>query len=255
MSLRADSLAFAWPGQPDLLRDVSFELAGGELLALVGANGSGKSTLLRILAGLLEAKGGRVLLGGTDLDALSPGERARKLAFLPQEVRPLYPMTVREMVELARHPWGDAKRSVVDDALDQCDVMDLASRRFDELSGGERQRVLLAGALAQGGELLLLDEPTAALDLPHAVSVFERLRDQLQGTRSALVVTHDLNLAATFADRILLLHETGILAEGTPAEVLRQDHLDRALGEGAEVIRHPATGAPRVLPSSRRGHE
>jgi iron complex transport system ATP-binding protein len=161
-------------------------------------------------------------------------------------------MTVREMVGLARHPWGDAESGEVDRALEQCDVVDLAERRFDELSGGERQRVLLAGALAQGGRVLLLDEPTAALDLPHAVSVFARLREQLGTERCALVVTHDLNLAAAWADRILLLHEGGILAEGPPVDVLTQEALDRALGEGAEVIAHPLTGAPRVLPSGRR---
>jgi iron complex transport system ATP-binding protein len=129
-------------------------------------------------------------------------------------------------------------------------VTDLAGRRFDELSGGERQRVLLAGALAQGGRFLLLDEPTAALDLPHAVSVLGRLREQIGTGRAALVVTHDLNLAAAFADRILLLHDGAILADGRPGEVLTQENLDRALGEGAEVIRHPQTGGPRVLPST-----
>jgi iron complex transport system ATP-binding protein len=253
MSLSAESISFAWPGQPDLLRDVHLDVAGGELVALVGANGSGKSTLLRILAGLLEPASGRVRLSGDDLDSLGPRDRARRLAFLPQRVRPLYPMTVRELVGLARHPWADADEAAIDAALEQCDVGQLAGRRFDELSGGERQRVLLAGVLAQGGEVLLLDEPTAALDLPHAVSVFARLRDQLLEARGALVVTHDLNLAAAWADRILLLHDGGIIAQGTPAEVLRQDILDRALGPGAEVIRHPETGAPRVLPASRRG--
>jgi iron complex transport system ATP-binding protein len=253
MSLRAASVSFAWPGQTELLRDVSLELARGELLALVGANGSGKSTLLRVLAGLLEPRSGEVSLSGEGLGALGPRERARRLAFLPQRVRPLYPMTVREMVELARHPWGDAGTAAIEVALEQCDVADLAKRRFDELSGGERQRVLLAGVLAQGGDVLLLDEPTAALDLPHAVSVFARLRDQLEDSRGALVVTHDLNLAAAWADRILLLHAGGILAQGAPADVLRQDVLDRALGPGAEVIRHPETGAPCVLPASRRG--
>lgn len=252
MTLRAQAIAFAWPGQARLLDGVDIHVDRGEFVALVGANGSGKSTLLRILAGLLEPGGGRVELDGQALDELPPRERAQALAFLPQQVRPLYPLSVREMVELARHPWGSRDPAAIDLALEQCDVAALAGRRFDELSGGERQRVLLAGALAQGGKVLLLDEPTAALDLPHAVSVFARLREQLQPDRSALVVTHDLNLAAAWADRILLLHAGGLLAEGSPVEVLRQDILDRALGEGAEVIAHPGTGAPRVLPVSRK---
>lgn len=251
MSLRADAITFSWPGQASLLRDLDIEVPAGELVALVGANGSGKSTLLRVLAGLLVPHSGRIRIAGEDLGTLGPRDRARRLAFLPQRVRPLYPMTVREMVRLARHPWGDSNQAAIEGALEQCDVDDLAGRRFDELSGGERQRVLLASVLAQGGDVLLLDEPTAALDLPHAVSVFARLREQLQATRCALVVTHDLNLAAAWADRILLLHDGGVLARGAPAEVLRQETLDTALGPGIEVIRHPDTGAPRVLPTSR----
>ena len=150
MSHRADGISFAWPGQDALLDGVSIEVQSGELVALVGANGTGKSTLLRILAGLLVPHAGTVHIAGNGLDVLGPRERARLLAFLPQRVRPLYPMSVREMVQLARHPWGDANHAAIDAALEQCDVADLAGRRFDELSGGERQRVLLASVLAQG---------------------------------------------------------------------------------------------------------
>jgi iron complex transport system ATP-binding protein len=166
-------------------------------------------------------------------------------------------MSVRRMVELARHPWkghhNRADADAVEEALRNCDALDLADRMFGELSGGERQRVLLAGALAQGGSVLLLDEPTAALDLPHAVSIFERLHEQLKPGRCALVVTHDLNLAAAWADRILLLHEGGIIADGAPRDVFRQETIDLALGSGVEVIAHPVTSEPRMLPRGRRG--
>jgi len=256
MSLAATGISFAWPGQGTLLDGVGLSVADGEFLALVGANGSGKSTLLRILAGLLVPAAGTVELGGEEISALAADERARSLSFLPQSVRPLYPMSVRRMVELARHPWcghhGQPDSDVVEEALRHCDALDLADRMFAELSGGERQRVLLAGALAQGGSVLLLDEPTAALDLPHAVSIFERLRGQLEPGRCALVVTHDLNLAAAWADRVLLLHGGGIIADGAPGEVFRQEVLDRALGSGIEVIKHPRTGEPRVLPRGRQ---
>ena len=253
MTLRASSLSFAWPGQSRLLDEISISLKAGELVALVGANGSGKSTLLRILAGLLAPASGEVALDGRRIDGMPSDERARSVAFLPQTVRPLYSMTVREMVELARHPWRgiEVEGQPVELALAQCDVLELATRRFDELSGGERQRALLAGALAQGGRVLLLDEPTAALDLPPAVSVIARLRDQLPPHRSALVVTHDLNLAAAWADRVVLLHSGRLIAEGSPREVIRQDLLDLALGEGVEVIAHPMHGQPRVLPKGR----
>ena len=257
MSLVATGISFAWPGQTNLLNRVGVSVADGELLALVGANGSGKSTLLRILAGLLLPAEGTVELDGEELPGLDADRRARSLSFLPQSVRPLYPMSVRRMVELARHPWsghrGPSDSDVVQEALRHCDALDLADRLFSELSGGERQRVLLAGALAQGGSVLLLDEPTAALDLPHAVSIFERLRGQLGPGRCALVVTHDLNLAAAWADRILLLHDGAIIADGAPDAVFRQDALDLALGSGVEVIEHPRTGEPRVLPRGRRG--
>jgi len=256
MSLVATQISFAWPGQSNLLDGIGLSIADGELLALVGANGSGKSTLLRILAGLLAPAAGRVELDGEEISRLASDQRARSLSFLPQQLRPLYPMSVRRMVELARHPWNGRQdrpdADVVQEALGHCDALDLADRMFGELSGGERQRVLLAGALAQGGSVLLLDEPTAALDLPHAVSIFERLREQLEPGRCALVVTHDLNLAAAWADRILLLHGGGIIADGTPGEVFRQETLDLALGSGVEVIAHPGTSEPRVLPRGRR---
>lgn len=254
--LAAHDLFFAWPDRAPLLEGVSLTVAPGELVALVGANGSGKSTLLRILAGLLAPASGRVEIAGRPLATLDGTGRARALSFLPQLVQPLYPTTARRMVELARHPWSgtdpDRDARIVEGALEDCDVLDLAARSFDELSGGERQRVLLAGALAQSGKVLLLDEPTAALDLPHAVGIFSRLQDQLTTDRCALVVTHDLNLAAAWADRILLLHGGRILAEGSAREVLAQDKLDRALGVGTEVILHPRNGQPRVLPRSRR---
>ena len=257
MSLVATRIKYSWPGQPTLLDHIGLSVADGELLALVGANGSGKSTLLRILAGLLAPTAGRVELDGEEISSLAANRRARSLSFLPQQVRPLYPMSVWRMVELARHPWSgrqdQSNSEVVEAALRHCDALGLADRMFGELSGGERQRVLLAGALAQGGSVLLLDEPTAALDLPHAVSIFERLRQQLEPGRCALVVTHDLNLAAAWADRILILHDGEIIADGAPDEVFRQETLDLALGSGVEVIAHPGTGEPRVLPRGRRG--
>lgn len=254
MSLRASGIRFAWPGRDMLLDGVELAVEPGELVALVGANGSGKSTLLRILAGLLPAAAGTIQLAGVDLSTLSGLEQARLRSFLPQEVRPLYSLTARRMVELARHPRageGDGAKAV-EEALAHCDAHEFAGQPFDELSGGERQRVLLAGALAQGGRVLLLDEPTAALDLPHAVSVFARLREQLSVERCALVVTHDLNLAAAWADRVVLLHAGRVLASGPPTAVLRQEILDRALGAGIEVVDHPLHGGPRVLPRGPR---
>jgi iron complex transport system ATP-binding protein len=249
MILRAREIGFAWPGRPDLLAGVDLDLAEGELVALVGANGSGKSTLLRILAGLLAPASGSVTLADRPLSEWGATERAGALAFLPQRVRPLYPLTVRRMVELAR-PDGAGGLNL-DEALACCDVRPLSDRLFSELSGGERQRVLLAGALAQSGRVLLLDEPTAALDLPHAVSVLARLREQLGAGRAALVVTHDLNLAGAWSDRVLLLHEGRIAAAGPAAEVFRQELLERAIGEGIEVVAHPHTGQPLIVPSLR----
>ncbi len=258
MSLVAEHLCHRWePGGPEAVRDLSLALAPGELLAVVGPNGSGKSTLLALLAGWLRPVSGRVVLEGRPLETLRPGERARSLAYLPQQVAPLYDLTVAELAATGRYPWGGpVPGSPVDDpsvarALTATGLDALASRPFGTLSGGERQRALLASVLAQETRWMLLDEPTAALDLHHAVTIFHLLGEAAAGGRGVLVVTHDLNLASLHATRIALLSGGTLEAVGPPEAVLTTERLERAYGPEVLVSRHPETGRPAVLP--RRG--
>lgn len=256
--LQIEDLEFAYRPPTRVLDGIDLRVRGGEVVALAGPNGSGKSTLLRCAAGLRRPQRGTCRLEGYPLEDLSREARARRLAFLPQHVEPLYDFRVRDVVELARYPhhssWGarldDEDRAIVDAALRRCEVEELASRVFDTLSGGERQRVLLAAALAQRAQVLLLDEPTTALDLHHQVSLLRDLVNAAREGCAVLLATHDLNLAANFADRVLLLHGGRVAAEGTPLEVFTEARLREVFGEGIRVGRH-ADGTPWILPDAR----
>ncbi len=255
VGLNVHELGFAYPTGPPVLKDLSLEVDRGEFVALLGPNGSGKSTLLRLAAGLLRPRQGRVEWDGISLDRMPRLQRARRISFLPQQVGSIYEHSVRETVELGRHPHlgvfgslGEEDRRAVEEAMRRTEVEDLSGRNLGRLSGGERRRVFLAAALAQGGELLLLDEPTAALDLHHQVQFMSTLRELAGEGRAVLCATHDLNLAAAFASRIFLLHAGRRAAEGSPADVLRADRLREVYGEGIWVGPHPMGGTIAVLP-------
>jgi iron complex transport system ATP-binding protein len=255
--LSARGVAFGYPGRP-VFRDVTFSLGAGELVALCGPNGGGKSTLLRLLLGLHAPSAGAVELGGAPLASLRRREIARRAALLPQDSPPELPLTVRETVALGRlphlgrfEPEGAGDRSAVEAALAATDTTALADRPMTELSGGERHRVHLARALAQGAPVLLLDEPTAGLDLVHQLEALELLRATVDepagGGRAAIVALHDLSLAARACDRILLLSEGALQADAPPAEVLTPETLARVFGVRAEV-RADGAGRPFVVP-------
>lgn len=255
--IAAEGIEFGY-GDAPVLRGASLAAEAGDLLCLVGPNGAGKSTLLKILGGLLTPRAGRIRCFGDDPGSAPRGELAKRLAFLPQEYRLAFPFTVRDVVLMGRYPHrrrgllqleGDEDARAAEDAMAQCEVLSLADRRFDTLSGGERRRALLAQALCQRADALLLDEPTAALDPAHAIALFRALlsarRDRGQ---TALVVTHDLNLAARFSDRVLLLHEGRVTADGEPAEVLASAATARAFGAAIHVGRLPGSGEPFAVP-------
>ncbi len=257
MILAARGLGFAYgAGLAPAVAEVDLELAEDEILALVGPNGAGKSTLLALLAGWQRPQAGTVELEGRPLESWPARQRARRLAFLPQQVAPLYDLSVIEVVMAGRHPhraaWAPpatADRAAVVAAMAATDTAPLARRAFATLSGGERQRVLVASVLAQDPRALLLDEPTASLDQHHRVQVFRLLRAAADGGRGVAVVTHDLNLAALAADRVALLVGGRLERVGTPAEVLRQEVLEAAYGPELVVVPHPrAAGRPAVLP-------
>ena len=255
--LTVDSVRFAFRERP-VLSGASLTVAAGELVCVVGPNGAGKTTLLRLAAGLLVPTSGRVLVAGVDPRATSRKALARRLAFLPQEYHLVFPFTVGEVVLMGRYPhrgsWAletAADTEVAESAMRRCDVLGLAGRRFDELSGGEKRRALLAQAFCQAADLILLDEPTAALDPAHALAVFGILEEEKAARgQAALVVTHDLNLAGRFADRLVVIDQGAVAVAGPPADVLASAAMARAFGVTLHVGRL-ADGTPYVVPEAR----
>lgn len=238
---------------------LSMEIPAGAATAVLGPNGSGKSTLLRLLLGVLAPSAGTVELAGRPVGAWGREEMARAVGVVPQGEESVFPMSVRELVAMGRYPhlgpWRrerEEDRRAVEEAMRRCDVLDLAARPVATLSGGERQRARVARALAQEAPTLALDEPTAALDVAHEMAIFELLRDLGRAGKTVLLVTHNLNLAARYADRLVLLDRGRVAAEGTPAEVLTRETVERVYGWPVEIVRHPGpgpdAGAPQVVP-------
>ncbi len=236
-----------------LLDGVDLDVRAGELLCVVGPNGAGKSTLLGLLAGDLDPTRGTVAYDGVPAAGLPVAALARRRAVLLQEHRLSFPFPVVDVVRMGRAPWQgtdaeDADDAVVGAALAAGDVRHLAERRFPTLSGGEKARTAYARARAQATPVLLLDEPTAALDIRHQEMVLDQARALARTGSAVVAVLHDLSLAAAYADRVLLLGEGRTRALGTPAEVLRADLLGDVYRHPVEVLVHPRTGDLIVLP-------
>lgn len=243
------------------LRGVSLSVAPGEILGLVGPNGSGKTTLIRAVVGAIKPVAGEVRVLGQDVSGLSQRERALRAAVVSQE--PLLPgaFTALEIVLMGRTPHlrllqneGGADLAAVERAMRATKTWDLAHRPVGELSGGERQRVVVARALAQEAPLLLLDEPTAHLDLGHQAAVLDLVRNtSREGHRGVLAVVHDLTMAARYCDRLVLLAAGAVVGQGSPEDVLRADILSGVYGVPVDVFPHPRTGRPVVAPSALDG--
>lgn len=229
-------------GHP-VLRDVDLDVRAGELLALVGPNGAGKSTLLNALSGDLAPRHGTVTIDGRPVATTRPGDLARERAVLPQENRLAFGFRVVDVVRMGRAAWAgrpeeDRDDEVVADALVRTDVLHLAERSFPTLSGGERARASLARVLAQTTAVVLLDEPTAALDVRHVEVVMAQARALAAAGHAVVAVLHDLSVAAAHADRVCVLAAGRVQAVGTPAEVLRPDLLSVVYGHPVDVIEH-----------------
>jgi iron complex transport system ATP-binding protein len=249
---------FRYPGAPaEALNDVSLALANGELVALLGPNGSGKTTLVRVALGLCEPQGGQATILGRAARAWTRRELARVVGVVSQREDNLFPQRVRDTVRLGRYPhlgpWGgerDVDRQAVERALERCDVADLTDRWLWTLSGGEYQRVRIARALAQEPRLLVLDEPTASLDVRHEMELFQLVRRLVDtGGLGALLVTHDVNLASRFADRVALLARGSLAAAGPPVDVLRQEIAETVFGWPIAVSSFE--GRPQLTPLRR----
>jgi iron complex transport system ATP-binding protein len=234
------------PEAPPVLDAIDLDIGAGQLVCLVGPNGAGKTTLLRLCGGLIAPTRGQLRVLGCDPAREPRRSLARRLSYTPQLYRLVFPYRVSEVVLMGRYAHRGASPFALESdddlaaaaaAMERCDVLDLAGRRFDELSGGEQRRVLLAQAFCQGAELLLLDEPTASLDPAHALALF-----------TALVVTHDLNLAARMSDRLILLAAGRIAADGPPVDVLRSPATAEAFAVEMHVGALPGSGAPFAVP-------
>ncbi|MFJ1703600.1 heme ABC transporter ATP-binding protein [Kitasatospora sp. NPDC088346] len=245
-------------GGRELLAGVDLGVRAGELLALLGPNGAGKSTLLGVLAGDLAPTTGSLLLHGGPLAEVKVADLALHRALLPQSSGLSFPFPVDEVVRMGRAPWAGTPAAAQDDAV-VAEVLELtgtaqfAGRPFTALSGGERARVALARVLAQRACLLLLDEPTAALDLRHQELVLRLARQRAAAGDAVVVVLHDLSLAAAYADRVVLLAAGRAVADGPVREVLAGPLLSEVYGHPVEVLDHPRTGAPLVLPDRTWG--
>jgi iron complex transport system ATP-binding protein len=247
-------------GDNVVVDDLDLDLVDGTITAVIGPNGCGKSTLLRALGRLLPARSGHVLLDGRRIDRTPTREVAKVLGVLPQT--PVAPegLTVADLVARGRHPhqtwyrqWSTDDESAVGEALDWTGMTEFATRTLDQLSGGQRQRAWISMALAQGTDIVLLDEPTTYLDLAHQVDVLdlvERLNREMG--RTVVMVLHDLNLAARYAGRLVAMRAGRIVASGTPDEVLTEDLLSDVFGLDARVVPDPVAGTPMVVPIGRR---
>jgi iron complex transport system ATP-binding protein len=253
----AEGVRFAYAASPAraALDGVAFSAREGEFVGLLGPNGAGKSTLVRLVAGLLAPSAGTVRLAGLDPHLAPRRHVAQVCALVPQEPRLDWPFTVREAVMMGRAAHqgllaipGRYDTGAVEGALAACDLTHLADRRVDALSGGERRRVFFARALAQEPRVLLLDEPTAFLDLAHQVAAMEMARVAARGGLCVVAVLHDLNQAAAACDRLVVMGAGRVVAEGPPAEVLTAERVREVWGVPVWRGENGATGAPVVLP-------
>lgn len=260
------ALEYGYPGQSHPAIDgLTMDVPGGSLFALLGPNGSGKSTLLKLLLGALSPDAGEARYQGRPVAEWPRRDYARHVGVVPQLEQITFPLTVRELVSMGRYPhmgaWrteGPADRHAVDSALERCEVIELADRSLGTLSGGERQRARVARALAQEPDTLVLDEPTAALDIHHEMAMFELLAQLAQRDgKTVVMATHNVNLAARYATRTLLLDRGRPAAEGTPAEVIEPGTIGRVYRWPVAIVEHPGpgpdAGAPQVVPLAEEG--
>ncbi|MEU1147710.1 ABC transporter ATP-binding protein [Streptomyces sp. NPDC005863] len=245
-------------GSRTVIDDLDVAIPPGVITTIIGPNGCGKSTLLRTLTRLLKPAKGSVVLDGEDIDKLKTRDVAKKMGLLPQA--PVAPegLTVADLVARGRHPhqswlrqWSSDDADVVAHALAMTGVSDLADRPVDSLSGGQRQRVWISMTLAQGTDLLLLDEPTTYLDLAHAIDVLDLVDDLHESGNTVVMVLHDLNLATRYSDNLVVMKAGSILAQGHPREVITADLLYEAFGLRARVVDDPASDRPLIVPIGR----
>ncbi len=254
LSASLEHIAFGYEAERPVLQHISFSLPQGEFLSVLGPNGSGKTTLLRLVDRIFLPQRGDISLFDRNIKSLKRSEIAKRVAFVPQENTILFPFTVFEVVLMGRAPHlrgigfeGKHDRDIAVEMMELTDIANLADRPITSVSGGERQRAIIARALAQQPELLLLDEPNAHLDISHQIDTFAIIRSYSRDHQvSVISVSHDLNLAATFSDRVALLSDGKLFALGTPSEVLTESNIFHVFRAKVLVDANPVTQAPRI---------
>ena len=260
--IRFERVVVRYPRAPSAaVNDVTFDVPRGRITAVAGPNGSGKSTLVRTLLRGQPLHAGEIYIDGTPLSAIERLALARQVAVVTQRESLVFPLAVRDYVALGRYPheghWRGpttADELAIERAVSLAEVDELTERSTNELSGGEWQRVRIARALAQGGDALVLDEPTTFLDIAHEMSMFELFGALARGGMAVLLVSHQLNLVARFADTLVLLHRGAIAASGAPAQVMQGATLEQVYDWPLVITRDPAVGAPALLPLRGRTH-
>ncbi|MFC1850777.1 ABC transporter ATP-binding protein [candidate division CSSED10-310 bacterium] len=252
------NISHVYPTSAWQLQEISLQLQAGEMLGLIGPNGSGKSTILRIAAGLMKADCGQVLLDKKSIYAYTRRAVACLLGYLPQKVVSEFNYAAREVVSMGRFPHHQGigflsvrDKNIIAQALEQTEITSLAERPFNQLSGGEQQRVLLASVLAQQPRLLLLDEPTTALDIHHKSKFFSLLKELAFKGLGIMVVTHELNLASLYCTKLIMLDGGFKVSEGTADQVLSKENIEHIYGDAVRCSRHPDNDLPIVLPARK----
>lgn len=250
-----DNVHTGYSPKREIIKGVSTEIHPGEFVGLIGSNGTGKSTLLKSVSGLLPVTQGDIIIQGESSKHLKPKQRAQKIAVVPQSFDIDYDFTVRDIVMMGRNPYQkfnsretEHDREVVERAMEMTNTTEFADRKFNTLSGGERQRVIIARAIAQETDIILLDEPTSALDMHHQVEVMELIEELNKKGITVLAVLHDLNMASRYCNRLIMLNEGEIVADGTPAEVVTQENLKKLYNMKMLIRNNTLFNKPEVVP-------
>ncbi|MBN1308764.1 MAG: ABC transporter ATP-binding protein [Chitinispirillaceae bacterium] len=250
VTLRIDGLEYGYSTKP-VFSDVSLDIGSGEVVSIVGRNGAGKSTLLKCINHILKPIKGMVLLGEIPVAAMSHRQRAQRFGYLSQKSEQLFPATVFEVVLTGRYPHSPMRftrrdEEIAADVIAMMELGEFASRLYNRLSGGEQQQVLIARALAQGADILLFDEPTNNLDLKHQLQIMRLIRSlSREKAITSILAIHDLNFAATFSDRVVVLHGGKVFANGQPAAVFTKEVVREAFGVEVKIYDHH--GVPHMV--------
>ncbi|WP_321416847.1 ABC transporter ATP-binding protein [uncultured Desulfobacter sp.] len=254
--LQVDALSFGYKKRT-ILTDISLNVHKGQMVSIVGPNGTGKTTLIKCLAGIQRPRGGSILINGKDAFGMHRREHARCVGYVPQSSPSKFPIIVFEAVLMGRRPYITWKPTQIDfektaQVIESMNLKDIALRDFDKLSGGQKQKVMLARAIAQDTDVLLLDEPTSNLDLKHQLEVLEMISSLVETNQMAAVLAmHDLNLASRFSHRMVMMKEGQVLCSGTPSEVMTPENISTVYGIHAVVSQNE--GHPYILPTGTVG--